>query len=115
MARTSGGGGGEWLRDNKQNVSHAGEKTPQFRAAIERFGERVAERLSNTFGAQFSAGVEEARTGKAFTALEAHAGQPAVLLVSQGLDARMAFLFEAGAVDLLISTMFGFEVANDSG
>jgi flagellar motor switch protein FliM len=114
MARTNGGRGGEWLRDSKQNASHAVEKAPQFRASMDRFGERVAERLSATFGALFSAAVAETRSGKAFAALEAHVGQPAVALVSEALDARMAFLFEAGAVNLIIATMFGFEAANDS-
>jgi flagellar motor switch protein FliM len=114
MARTNGGRGGEWLRDNKQSASHALDKAPQFRASMDRFGERVAERLSTTFGALFSAAVEEARNSKAFAALEAHAGQPAVALASPALDARMAFLFEAGSADLIISTMFGFEAANDA-
>jgi flagellar motor switch protein FliM len=114
MARTSGGRGGEWLRENRQNASHAVEKTPQFRASMERFGERAAERLSTDFGALFSAAAEETRNSKAFAALEAHHGQPAVALASQTLDARMAFLFEGGSVDLIIATMFGFEAANDS-
>ena len=114
MARTNGGRGGEWLRENRQSASHAVEKTPQFRASMDRFGERAAERLSATLGALFSADVAEGRTTKTFAALDAHIGQPAVALVSEALDSRMAFLFEAGAVDLLVATMFGFEVANDS-
>jgi flagellar motor switch protein FliM len=115
MAKPSGGRGGEWLRESKQNASHAVEKTPQFRASMDRFGERVAERLSTTFGALFSAAAEETRSGKTFAALEAHTGQLAVALASQAIDARMAFLFEGGCVDLMIATMFGFEAANDSG
>jgi len=114
MARTSGGRGGEWLREGKQNASHAVEKTPQFRASIERFSERAAERLSATFGAMFTAAIEETRNGKTFAALDAHLDRPAVALSSQALDQRMAFLFEGGCIDMLIDAMFGFEAANDS-
>ena len=108
--------GGAWLREGRQqNASHAVEKAPQFRSSMERFAERCAERLSATFAALFSVAMEEMRSAKTFAALEAHHGQPAVALRSDALNARMAFLFEVGSVNLLIATMFGFETANDFG
>ena len=111
MARAGGG----WLREGKQpSATHAIEKTPQFRAAMARFAERAGERLSATFGALFTAAAEPSRNGHVFASFKEHAGQPASALHSVTLDERMAMLFEAGLVPLVISAMFGFEAANDS-
>jgi flagellar motor switch protein FliM len=114
MTRTNGDRGG-WLREGKQqSVEHAVQKTPQFRTSMERFAERAGERLSASFGALFSAAIEETRSGRTFAALAEHAGQAAVTLVSPTLDAQMAILLEVGLVDLLIGAMFGFDAANDA-
>ncbi len=113
MARSSDRG--SWLRESRQvNSTHPIEKTPQFRASMARFSERVGERLGATFGALFSAGNEPSRNANVFAGLNEHVGQPAVALYSATLDARMAMLFEGGVVGLLIAAMFGFEAANDS-
>src|SRR4051812_8588354 len=100
MTRTNGDRGG-WLREGKQpSVEHAVEKTPQFRASMERFAERAGERLSASFGGLFSASLEDTRNIRTFAALTEHEGQAAVTLVSSALDAQMAILFEVGLVDL---------------
>jgi flagellar motor switch protein FliM len=107
---------GGWLREGKPpSATHAIEKSPQFRSSLERFIERVDERLSATFGALFTADAERTRGAGAFAGLTEHMGQPAVALYSAALDARMAMLFESGVVGLLISAMFGVEAANDAG
>jgi flagellar motor switch protein FliM len=113
MARSSDRG--SWLREKPQvNATHPIEKTPQFRASMARFSERAGERLGAAFGALFTAGGETARNANVFAAFAEHVGQPAVALYSATLDARMAMLFEGGAVGLLIAAMFGFEAANDA-
>ena len=114
MARI-GGDRGNWLREGKQeSATHAIEKSPQFRASIGRFADRIGERMAATFGGQFTAAIEESRNARTFAALTEHSAQPAVTLYSPTLDARMAMLCEGGLVDLLIATMFGFEAANDA-
>ena len=96
MAR-AGGERGNWLREGKtQSATHAIEKTPQFRASLERFAERAGERLSAAFGALFTAGLERTRNSNACGALAEHEGQPACLIYSEALDARFAILFEGG-------------------
>ena len=113
MAR-AGGERGNWLREGKPpSATHAIEKTPQFRASMERFAERAGERLSTAFGALFTAGMKATRNLNAFEGLTEHAGQPASLIYSEALDARMAILFEGVVVDLLINAMFGIEAPND--
>jgi flagellar motor switch protein FliM len=114
MAR-AGGDRGNWLREGKSpSATHTIEKTPQFRASMERFAERAGERLSTTFGAMFTPGLEAIRNINAFEGLTEHAGQPASVMYSEGLDARVAILFEGGAVELLINAMFGVGAANDT-
>ena len=111
MARVGGG----WLREGKPaSATHAIEKTPQFRAAMARFAEGAGERLGATFGALFTAAAEPSHNGHVFAALTEHAGQPATALYSATFDARMAMMFEASLVGLMVSAMFGFEAANDS-
>jgi flagellar motor switch protein FliM len=113
MARPGGERGG-WLRESRQqNATHAIEKTPQFRASMSRFAERAGERLGATFGGPFTAANEATRNAGAFAALGEHVGQPAAVLYSPTLDARMGVLFEAGVVELVIAAMFGVEAAND--
>jgi flagellar motor switch protein FliM len=103
------------LRDSKPPSStHAIEKTPQFRASLERFAERAGERLSATFGALFTAAVDPVRNVSAFAALMEHQGQPGAMLESESLGTRMAILFEGGLVDPLIAAMFGVEAGNDA-
>ena len=115
MAR-NGGERGNWLRESRQpNPTHAIEKTPQFRSSLERFADRAGERLGQTFGALFTAAIEETRNAKCFAALGEHEGQPAVALYSPTLDSRLALLFESGLVNLLINAMFAMEAANDAG
>ena len=115
MARV-GGDRGNWLREGKSpSATHTIEKTPQFRASMERFAERAGERLSEAFGPLFTAGMGATRNINAFEGLTEHAGQPASLIYSEALDARMAILFEGGVVDLLINAMFGVETVNDAG
>jgi flagellar motor switch protein FliM len=105
---------GAWLREGRpQSATHAIEKSAPFRAAMERFAERAGERMSQTFGAPFTAAPERTRNANAFAALIEHHAQPAVSLISPSLDARMAMLFEAGLVPLVVNAMFGFEAAND--
>jgi flagellar motor switch protein FliM len=114
MAR-SGGERGNWLREGKPaSATHAIERTPQFRASLERFAERAGERLSAGFGALFTAGLDRTRNASAFGALAEHEGQPACLIYSEALDARLAILFEGGLIDLLINAMFGVEAVNDA-
>jgi flagellar motor switch protein FliM len=114
MAR-AGGERGNWLREGKPpSATHAIEKTPQFRASMERFAERAGERLSAAFGALFTAGMERTRNANAFSALAEHEGLLASLLYSETLDTRLAILFEGGLVDLLINGMFGVEASNDA-
>ena len=61
MAR-NGDERGAWLRESRQqSATHAIEKSPQFRASMERFSERAGERLSAIFGALFTAGAEQMR------------------------------------------------------
>src|SRR5271170_5096789 len=113
MAR-AGGERGNWLREGRPpSATHAIEKTPQFRASMERFAERAGERLSTAFGALFTAGMKATRNLNAFEGLTEHAGQPASLIYSEALDARMAILFEGVVVDLLINAMFGIVALND--
>jgi flagellar motor switch protein FliM len=110
MAKTGGG----WLREGKApSATHAIEKTPQFRASMSRFAERAGERLGAGFGALFTAANETTRNAQAFATLTEHMGQPAAVLFSPTLDARMAMLFEGGVVELMIAAMFGVEPAND--
>ena len=105
MARP-GGDGGKWLREGRgPTTTHPIEKTPQFRASLERFAERAGERLSAAFGALFTAGMEKTRNVNAFVGLAEHEGQPASALYSASLDARMAILFEGGLVGLLVAAM----------
>jgi flagellar motor switch protein FliM len=114
MAR-SGGERGNWMREGKApSAIHAIEKTPQFRASLERFAERAGERLSAAFGALFTAGMQATRNANAFGALAQHEGQPACLIYSESLDARLAILFDGRLVDHLISAMFGVEAVNDA-
>jgi flagellar motor switch protein FliM len=106
---------GNWMREGKPvSATHAIQKTPQFRSSLERFAERAGERLSTTFGGLFNAGLEATRNVNTFEGLTEHAGQPASVMYSEGLDARMAILFEGGAVELLINAMFGVGAANDT-
>ena len=105
---------GDWLREGRpQNASHAIEKTPQFRSSMERFAERAAERLSQSFGGMFTLAADGARNGKTFAALESHVDKPAALLLSPTFDQHMAMLFDPECMDLLVGAMFGFEAAND--
>ena len=114
MARAEGDGG-KWLREGRpQNANHPIEKTPQFRASLERFAERAGERLSATFGALFTAAMEKTRTARTFSALTEHEGRLASLLASASLGAGMAILFEDGIPPLLIAAMFGADPANDA-
>jgi flagellar motor switch protein FliM len=109
------GAGSGWLREGKpQSATHPIEKTPQFRASMTRLSERAGERLGVAFGALFTAAAEPTRNANAFAALNEHLGQPAVALYSPTLDARIAMLFEAGVVGLMVSAMFGIEAANDA-
>jgi flagellar motor switch protein FliM len=115
MARAEGDGG-KWLsKGRSQNANHPIEKTPQFRASLERFAERAGERLTATFGALFTAAMEKTRNVQVFAALTEHEGRIASLLTSASLDASMAILFEDGLAPLLIQAMFGADPANDSG
>ena len=99
MARIGGARGG-WLRESKQPSStHPVEKTPQFRASMERFVERASERMTQSFGAQFNAESEASRNAKSFAALDEHAGGPAVALYSPSLDARIAKHFKYSRAD----------------
>jgi flagellar motor switch protein FliM len=103
-----------WLREGRQqSATHAVEKTPQFRSSLERFADRVGERLSAAFGALFTAAIEPTRNVNTFAALTEHESGPGALLHSETLGARMAILLESGLVDLLIAAMFGVETAND--
>ena len=114
MAR-SGGERGDWLREGRQpSATHPIEKTPQFRSSMARFAERAGDQLSKAFGALFSAINQDQRNTKSFAAFMEHLGQPAVVLNSPLLDARMAIFFEGDIAELLIAAMFGIEAANDS-
>ena len=106
---------GDWLREGRQtSATHAIEKTPQFRASMERFAERAGERLSATFGAAFTATIAPGRNAQGFAALAGHEGEAAAALSSEGLGAQMAILFDRGLVEVLIGAMFGLAPANDS-
>ncbi len=114
MARDRDDKGGAWLREGRQASAHHGiEKTPQFRASLERFAERAPEKLGATFGALFSANTEKTRNAQTFAALNEHRDLPAILLNSPSLGQPMAMLCEGGLVDLAIAAMFGVEPAND--
>ena len=115
MARDRDDKGAAWLREGRQpSVNHGVEKTPQFRASLERFAERAAEKLGATFGALFSAGMEKTRSAKSFAALGEHQDMPAILLNSPALGQPMVMLCGTGLVDLAIAAMFGVEPANDA-
>ena len=114
MARDRDDKGAAWLREGRPpSANHGVEKTPQFRASLERFAERAAEKLGATFGALFSAGMEKTRSGRTFAALAEHQDLPAILLNSPSLGQPLAMLCEGGLVDLAIAAMFGVEPAND--
>jgi len=110
------GNRGDWLREGRGGAAtHAIEKTPQFRASMERFAERAADQLGKTFGGLFVVAADGNRTAKTFATLTAALDQPAALLTSPTLEQQMALLFQPGCVDILIGAMFGFEAANDEG
>ncbi len=101
-----------WLREGSAApASHPVEKTPQFRASLDRLTDRAGDQLTQRFGPLFTSAREGLRNESTFAVLGEHVGHPAAVAFSVALDARLAIIVETSAVEFIIAAMFGLDAA----